>query len=178
MNAGLRLSLIMAASHQHQVTSVLTGDTTQWSVSYIYITVNCILTLTALLNSTKSSDWPDVMCFVSVIWPLLNVMSDKLTNVWWCPLPPAQVVSSTLFTGNVRWCLPSLCSVQAAPPVTAALPKISGPGCLRPGPAAPGASAAAAGGHADIDRYSVAFILFIKAWTEPLNPLCQIYFLL
>ena len=101
MNAGLRLSLIIAASHQHQVTSVLTGDTTQWSVSYIYITVNCILTLTALFISTKSSDWPDVMCFVlflsvSVIWPLLSEMSDKLTNVWWCPLTPAQVVSSAL----------------------------------------------------------------------------------
>ena len=81
MNAGLRLSLIIAASHQHQVTSVLTGDTTQWSVSYIYITVNCILTLTALLNSTKSSsDWPDVMCLV--FSPCLCNLTSAQWNVW------------------------------------------------------------------------------------------------
>ena len=138
-------------------------DRTQWSVSYIYVTVNSILTSTALFISTKSSDWPDV-CYV---FSLCNLTSAQC-NVWQtdrCLMPddvcssPAQVVSTTLsslFTGNVRWWLPTLCSPQAAPPVTAELPKISGPGCLRPGPAAPGASAAVASGHADIDtQYSI-----------------------
>ena len=45
------------------------------------------------------------LCLVScVIWPLLRVMSDKLTTVWCLMMPPGgQLSTLSLFTGNVRW---------------------------------------------------------------------------